>query len=502
MNERKAGALLSYLNIFLAIIIQFAYTPIMLRILGQNEFGVYSLSESVIAYLSLLNFGFSGSYLKFYSKYKAENNIVKIKKLNAIYLIVFALIAVFICVGGFAIVQNVETIVGRNFSEDEKTLTKVLMTILTINMALMMPNNAFTSITIAHERFIFAKLIAIFKTIASPLVSLPVLLLGYGSKGISLVLLVITIISLILNVYYCKQKINVGFEFRNLDWSVLKEIFNFSFFIFLWSIVDQLNWQAGKIILANLKGSATVAVYTIGIQFTSLFMIFSTAISGVFTPQIYNFVYQKEAVKKLTILMIKVGRLQFYIVFFIWISYVIFGRQFIILWAGYNYEKSYAVGLLLMTPIIIALTQNVGIEILRAYNKHQKRTLMHLIMALVNIVISIPLTKMFGEIGCAIGTCFSTFISSTLIANYFYSRIIKLDIKLFFLEMLKFVPSAIILFLIGIVITWFADITTWFNLIIYILIFSCVYFFVMINMAFNQYEKDLLTRFLNKLIKI
>ena len=155
-----------------------------------------------------------------------------------------------------------------------------------------------------------------------------------------------------------------------------------------------------------------------------------------------------------------------------------------------------------MTPIIIALTQNVGIEILRAYNKHQKRTLMHLIMALVNIVISIPLTKMFGEIGCAIGTCFSTFISSTLIANYFYSRIIKLDIKLFFLEMLKFVPSAIILFLIGIVITWFADITTWFNLIIYILIFSCVYFFVMINMAFNQYEKDLLTRFLNKLIKI
>ena len=108
MNQRRAGALLSYLNIFLAIIIQFAYTPIMLRILGQQEFGVYSLSESVIAYLGLLNFGFSGSYLKFYSQYKAQNDNLSIKKLNAIYLIVFVIISILICIGGYSIVQNIK----------------------------------------------------------------------------------------------------------------------------------------------------------------------------------------------------------------------------------------------------------------------------------------------------------------------------------------------------------------------------------------------------------
>ena len=89
MNQRKIGAILSYLNIFVVILTQLIYTPIMLYILGQNEFGVYSLSESIIAYLGLLNFGFSGSYLKFYSKYKLENDILSIKRLNAIYLIVF-----------------------------------------------------------------------------------------------------------------------------------------------------------------------------------------------------------------------------------------------------------------------------------------------------------------------------------------------------------------------------------------------------------------------------
>ena len=52
----------------------------MLRILGQSEYGVYSLSQSVIGYLSLLNFGFSGSYLRFYSKYVADGDTEGAKK--------------------------------------------------------------------------------------------------------------------------------------------------------------------------------------------------------------------------------------------------------------------------------------------------------------------------------------------------------------------------------------------------------------------------------------
>lgn len=492
MNQRKIGAFLSYVNIVLVIGIQFIYTPIMLRILGQAEYGVYSLSESIVAYLGLLNFGFSGSYLKFHSKYKAQSDFLSIKKLNAIYLIVFIVIAVFICIGGYSIVQNIELIVDKTFTESEIRLTKILMAIMTLNMAAMMPNNAFTSIIVAHEKFIFAKGLAILKNLGNPLVSLPVLLLGYGSQGMSYVLLLMTLISLFLNIYYCKRQLRIGFDFRDLDWSVLKEIFGFSVFIFLWSVVDQLNWQAGKIVLANIVGSMAVATYTIGMQFTNVFMVFSTAISGVFTPQIYNYVYENDASRKLTDLMIKVGRLQFYIVFFIWLGFVVFGRPFIKLWAGQGYDNAYIIGLLLMTPIVIALMQNVGIEILRAYNKHQMRTVLHMLLAVINVVISIPLTKIYGEIGCALGTCVATFISSTLVSNYFYSKVIHLDIKAFFKEMCRFMPVVAIMLIIGLVINILGDIHSWSQLMIYGLVFTISYALVMIRFAFNDYEKELL----------
>lgn len=502
MNQRKLGAIISYLNIMVVILAQFAYTPIMLRILGQSEYGVYSLSQSMIAYLSLLNFGFTGSYLKFYSKYKADNNDSAIKKLNAMYVIVFSVIAVLICVSGYVFIQNIELIVGNKFTIQEIMLTKILMAIMTVNMAVMIPNNAFCSFLFAHEKFVFGKGMELLRNIGNPLICLPVLLLGYGSVGMSYVLLTITVASLILNVFYCRQKLRLGYLFSEIDWHVLKEIAAFSFYIFLWSIVDQLNWQVGKVILSNTSGSIAVAVYTVGTQLCMVFMVFSIAISGVFAPKIYDLVHGEDATQKLTDLMIKVGRLQFYVVFLVWIGFVVFGQQFMLLWAGEKYAEAYWVGLLLMTPIIIALTQNVGIEMLRAYNKHQARTWWHFGVALVNVCVSFELAKRYGIVGCAVGTCISTFVSSTLISNYFYAYVINLHIKDFFKELRKMVPSMIIVSIVGAIIYWCSTITNWLHLILYSFAFTLIYTFVMIKFAFNEYEQNLLKQVIQRIRKM
>ena len=45
VNELRAGALLSYVNIAITTIIPLLYTPIMLKMLGQSEYGLYSFIE-------------------------------------------------------------------------------------------------------------------------------------------------------------------------------------------------------------------------------------------------------------------------------------------------------------------------------------------------------------------------------------------------------------------------------------------------------------------------
>ena len=120
------------------------------------------------------------------------------------------------------------------------------------------------------------------------------------------------------------------------------------------------------------------------------------------------------------------------------------------------------------------------------------RTVLHMLLAIVNVLISIPLTKIYGEIGCALGTCVATFISSTLVSNYFYSKVIHLDIKAFFKEMFRFIPVVAIMLIIGLVINVLGDIHSWSQLMVYGLLFTVSYTLVMIRFAFNDYEKGLL----------
>ena len=42
MNQKKAGVLLSYGQTALSTLISLTYTPVMLRLLGQSEYGLYT----------------------------------------------------------------------------------------------------------------------------------------------------------------------------------------------------------------------------------------------------------------------------------------------------------------------------------------------------------------------------------------------------------------------------------------------------------------------------
>lgn len=72
MNQIKAGAILNYVIIGLNTLVGLLYTPFMLRCLGQNEYGLYSLVASVIAYLTILDFGFGNAIIRYTAKFRAE----------------------------------------------------------------------------------------------------------------------------------------------------------------------------------------------------------------------------------------------------------------------------------------------------------------------------------------------------------------------------------------------------------------------------------------------
>lgn len=491
-NERKLGVLLGYLNFGVKMATQFLYVPIMLSILGQSEYGVYQLVASIISYLSLLNFGFGGAYLKFYAQYK--DNPEEEAKLNGTFLFVFFIFSLLVLAIGIVISLNAEAILGDKLTAKEISLSKILLFILAINMALTFPSSVFSSIVSSREKFIFQKFVELLKNIASPFLMVLVLFMGKGSIGLVVVTTVLTIIAGVVNIWYVKEKIKAKFIFNGLNTRLIKEIGAFSFFIFLNSIIDQINWNVDKYLLGRMVGSIAIAVYSVGAQINTIYMQVSDMTASVMATKVNLIVAEEQnPIYKLNILFRKVGRIQSYIILVIISGFYVLGKDFIFLWAGPNYIEAYYVTLLLIIPAAIPLIQSLGVDIQRALNKHQIRSIIYAGLSTANILISIPLIYKFGATGAALGTAISLLIGNGVIMNIIYKKYIGLDIFNFWKDVTPIITSSLIpVIIVGLLNKVLVNVT-WLNFIIKGLLFITIYSTAEFFIAMNKQEKAMIT---------
>ena len=151
VNQLRAGVVMTYLNIGLGSLIPFIYTPIMLRLLGQSEYGLYSLANSVVGYLSLLSFGLGSTIVRYVAKYRAEGNKEQEEKVIGLFIVMYSLLAILVLAGGWIISCNVEPIFHRGLTDAEISKIAVLVRIMAFNTAISFPISVFGSIIMAHE---------------------------------------------------------------------------------------------------------------------------------------------------------------------------------------------------------------------------------------------------------------------------------------------------------------------------------------------------------------
>ena len=185
MSEVKSGAILAYANVAAINIVSLVYTPIVVRMLGQGDYGVYRLSNSVVTSLSLLSFGFGVAYVRFYARLKVNDDSKGIASLNGLYLILFTIMGLLAALGGWCLVVFSHHLFSSSFTADELSLAKTLMVFMTINIALTFPISVFNSYVLVHERFKWIYGVMITLRFLGPIAGTIMLVLGWGAIGAS-----------------------------------------------------------------------------------------------------------------------------------------------------------------------------------------------------------------------------------------------------------------------------------------------------------------------------
>jgi O-antigen/teichoic acid export membrane protein len=509
VSQLKKGAFLNYTTIILTNIVGLIMTPLIINSIGASEYGIYLTMGAIVGTISLLDFGLNNTVVRFVAKYRAEKNKEEEENFLATVMLIFAIISIIVVLLGVIFYVYFIDSYFTKLDNNEIQVAKTIFKILIFNLAIGLPGAAFTGICYGYEVFVFPKTLNIIKYILRSLTVVVVLLLG--GKAISLVVIdTIFNVSLIgITFYYITKKLSVRFKLHNFSKSFIKEIFSYSTWIFVFAIVGFFQWRVGHWVLGNLSTAKVLAIYGIGITLGTYYGAFSTAISSVFLPRATQMSVNKASNEELTSMMIKIGRISFIVLMYVFGAFLLYGKQFVTLWVGkelgYNgSNQTWFIAILIMVAYTLPLVQGFGNSILEAKSKLRFKAVLYLSFLLLGTALGAFLAKKHDALGMIIGSVTGWFIAQNIM-NFYYHNTIKLNIIRFFKELLN---KTLLVFLLILIVGYLINCipgNNWFNFIIKAVLYSFVYFAIMYSQGTIAYEKQLIKQtfspFISKLKK-
>ena len=491
INQMKSGVILNYAIFGLNALVGIVYTPFMLNMLGKNEFGIYSLAGSIVAYLSILDLGFGNAVIRYTSKFRAQGLVLKQYEMFGMFTILYSGIALITVAAGLVLYSYIDVFFHATMTLSEIERTKIILLLLIFNLAITFPLSIYGAIITAYEFFVFPRVVQIIRIILNTITMVCLLYLGYKAIAMVIVQTAFNLMALLANVFYCKYKLKIKVIFKHIDVSLLKKISVYSFWIFISIIVDRIYWNTGQFILGAFTGPATIAVFSLAVYMQSIYMGFSTTISGVFLPKITAIVTKGDSEQTISDLFIKIGRIQYIILAYVLSLFILFGRDFIIFWAGNDYKDTYLIALIFFASLTVPLVQTVAVTILQARNRMKFRSLLYLAIAAFSLVFQIIATMKFGVLGCAATIALTLLIGQGLVMNIYYWKTQHLDILAFWKEIarMSIIPTLLTF-------SWFFVLNIYpinniFTMCLQMTVFSICYIPMFLLFAMNDYERHL-----------
>lgn len=500
-RQIKIGGIISYLTIGFSIISGLIYTPWMISIIGQSNFGLYTLATSLVTMVTI-DLGLSSAVTRFISKYRAENDVESIKKFLGIAYKLFISLAVIFLVSLTVLYFNVDRIFLK-LSPEEIEKVKVLLAITGLYAVVSFPFQPLDGLLVSGEWFIFQKSTLLVTKVLNIVLMVAALMMGYGLYSLVVVNAFCGLLVIGMKLYFLKKNDSQQIEWKGFDTRMTKEIFSFSMWVMVITIAQRLILNITPSVLGITSGSSEIAIFSAAMTIEGYVWTFATVFGGMFLPKVSKLIYGDRAdPQAMQALMVKVGRIQFIMLAAIVSIFIMAGRDFFLNWLGPNFEKSYLIAVFLMLPGLITVPQEIASTALIASNQVRFNALSKIIVAVISITLSYVLSLKYGATGAGMAIFVGNMIGSALVLNIIYARVLKINVWKFFKDcQLKMSFPFILVVLVGVVLNYLIIDVSWINTFIKISVLIVVYSFSAYFTALNIYEKDLIVGSVKRVMK-
>ena len=500
INQRKAGFVLSYVQMAVNSIVGILYTPFMISSLGDVEYGLYQLILSTIGYLALLDFGLGGTLTRFILKYKTENDSEKVKSVISICVKIYFVLALAGVILTFVLAYYLQDIFPATINGANLQRARQMFILMGISSAISFFGNAYKGIINAHERYTVNKGVALLKVLLR--VSLIFFLLWIGCNALAIVLVdfVLCICIVLFDAVYSYKALDIRIFAGAWDSGLFKGLTTFSIFVFLQIIITQINNSLDRMLLGRYTTLEMVSLYAVVMQLYNLFNSCGGVIPSITLPQISRCVFRGNDDKTITGVCAQYSRYQFLVLMPIFGGFLLFGQKFIHLWLHGRYDvlQVWLIAVMIIAPNILEFIESPIFHVMKAKNMQATRSLLLFIVTIMNLILSIILVKSIPIYGTAIGTAVSFMIGNNILSNIYYHKKVGIMIPLYFKKTFsRLLPTWGLSCVLGAALLLIPG-TSWLTLVVqcggYLFLYAGLTYFLGMNQSEKKMVTDLITK--------
>jgi O-antigen/teichoic acid export membrane protein len=403
--------------------------PFNLHHLGMAAYGLWMVTSSVTAYLSMLDLGYGGALVRFVAKYRARRDVRAVNEVMSTLAVVYTAIGAVAYLVVLVLAANLEWI--TRVSPEQAGTSRALLLIIGANISLRFVFAIYGGIIVGFQRYHLNNLTSIGISLTVAAANVIVLLLGGDVVALVAVTTAVRVLGLLV------YKFNAGRVFPGLSikWALfsrerLREVTGFSLFMLGLDAAYKVNYSSDVMVIGALLGAPAVALWAPAQRLCEVTLRLSNQVSEALFPVVVDCdAGQRDA--RLRQVFIEGTRLSLATVLPIAGGLVMMAHPLLTAWLGHSFSTTASVVQLLACVVIVRVGASTASVILKGAGMHRRLTVLATIMAVANLSLSVALARPMGLFGVALGTL----VPVTLVAVFGYLPAACKRVQISFAEM-------------------------------------------------------------------
>jgi len=399
------------------VLVAFFLSPILVHHLEDQRYGIWSLVESILAYLVLLDLGIAASVVRFVAKFDEAQDPDEINRVFSCSLCIFAAGGLVAAVAAI-VIAGVVLPYCTGIPQELTPEAQWLLILLGLNFGFGLPLSVYSCLLDALGRYPAKSGIRTAMLLARSAVILLVVLAGYGLIALGLAITVCGLAENALVALAAKYYLpSLHLTFRGLG-KTFSSIRGYTVDAFVAMVAGRISFQTDAIVIGIFLAAKEVTYFAIAARLVEYAKESLRAVTTVLTPAVSVLETQgrHDAIR---LLFCNSTRYALWLILPLQAGLMTLGRPFLVRWMGERYAAlSFPVLILLAAPLGLAMSQSASARILYGTSRLRWYSRALLAEAAANLLLSVFLVRPYGILGVALGTVIPNVVLNLVLVGY------------------------------------------------------------------------------------